>query len=64
VAGGLIEEGDVIKACAGAPPGAILVLTGRGATPGLIALADTATEMQCVKHAFDHGQKAQAGVEF
>ena len=40
------------------------MLTGRGATPGLIALADTVTEMCCVKHGLQAGITAQHGVEY
>jgi cob(I)alamin adenosyltransferase len=39
------------------------VITGRGAPDGLVAVADTVTEMRVVKHAFDAGIKAQKGVE-
>ncbi|EWC39405.1 cob(I)yrinic acid a,c-diamide adenosyltransferase [Stutzerimonas stutzeri] len=41
-----------------------VVVTGRGAPAGLIAAADTVTEMGLVKHAFKAGVKAQKGVEF
>lgn len=41
-----------------------LVLTGRGASQVLIDAADTVTEMQPLKHAFDQGIKAEQGVEF
>ncbi|MNF12856.1 Cob(I)yrinic acid a,c-diamide adenosyltransferase [compost metagenome] len=41
-----------------------VVVTGRGALPGLIEAADTVTEMNLVKHAFKAGVKAQPGVEF
>jgi len=41
-----------------------VVVTGRGAPPELIAVADTVTEMQLVKHAFAAGIAAQAGVEW
>lgn len=41
-----------------------VVLTGRGAPPGLVEAADTVTEMALVKHAFKAGVKAQKGVEF
>jgi len=41
-----------------------VVITGRGAPPELIAVADTVTEMQPVKHAFANGIAAQQGVEW
>jgi len=41
-----------------------LVLTGRDAPPEIIEAADTVTEMQKVKHAFDAGVMAAQGVEF
>ena len=69
---GLLEEADVIAAVRQAAPGTCVVLTGRGAiptdaqrgAPGLIKVADTVTEMRCVKHAYDKGTAAQKGVEF
>ena len=41
-----------------------LILTGRDAPQELIELADTATEMRLIKHAFDAGIEAQQGIEF
>ncbi|MDO9240342.1 MAG: cob(I)yrinic acid a,c-diamide adenosyltransferase, partial [Methylicorpusculum sp.] len=41
-----------------------LVLTGRNASPEVIEIADTVTEMMPVKHAFSKGIKAEQGVEF
>ena len=41
-----------------------VVVTGRGAPPELIAVADTVTEMNVVKHAFAAGIAAQAGTEW
>lgn len=41
-----------------------VVITGRGASPELIAVADTVTEMNVVKHAFKAGIAAQAGTEW
>jgi cob(I)alamin adenosyltransferase len=41
-----------------------VVTTGRGAPPELVAVADTVTEMNVVKHAFKAGIAAQAGTEW
>jgi len=40
-----------------------VVLTGRRCPPEIVALADTVTEMQMVKHAFQAGIPAQRGIE-
>jgi cob(I)alamin adenosyltransferase len=41
-----------------------VVITGRGAPPELIEIADTVTQMDVVKHAFKAGIGAQAGIEW
>ncbi|NCO74079.1 MAG: cob(I)yrinic acid a,c-diamide adenosyltransferase [Cyanobacteria bacterium] len=42
-----------------------VILTGRGAKPELIEMADLVTEMKLIKHPFkEQGIKAQAGIEF
>lgn len=41
-----------------------VVVTGRAAPPELVAVADTVTEMNVVKHAFAAGIGAQAGTEW
>ena len=64
VARRLVAEEAVLEMLAGAPAEVVIVLTGRGATEGLIAAADTVSEIRCVKHGFDSGIKAQKGVEF
>jgi cob(I)alamin adenosyltransferase len=46
------------------PPMQHVVITGRGAPPELIEIADTVTEMNVVKHAFKAGIAAQAGTEW
>jgi len=60
---GLIDESDVLEMLRGAPAGICLVLTGRGATRGLIEAADTVTDLQHVKHPYESGAAAQKGVE-
>ncbi len=64
VARGLLDERAVCEAVRKARAGTCVVLTGRGATPALIDLADTVTDMRCVKHAFEAGRRAQKGVEW
>jgi len=63
VAKGLIEERKVLELVRQARPDTCLVLTGRGASQGLISAADTVTEMRCIKHGMDSGRRAQKGVE-
>jgi cob(I)alamin adenosyltransferase len=46
------------------PPSLHLIVTGRDAPPELIAYADLVTEMSKIKHPFDEGIQAQAGIEF
>jgi cob(I)alamin adenosyltransferase len=46
------------------PEGLHLVITGRGAPAELVEYADLVTEMKAVKHPFERGIKAQAGIEF
>lgn len=41
-----------------------VVITGRGAQPALLDIADTVTEMQATKHAYEAGIRAQKGVEW
>lgn len=41
-----------------------VVVTGRGAPPELVEAADLVTEMKVVKHPFDVGVQAQAGIEY
>jgi cob(I)alamin adenosyltransferase len=63
VARGLLEERPLVEALRQASAEMCLVLTGRDATPALIALADTVTEMRCIKHALQSGRVAAQGVE-
>jgi cob(I)alamin adenosyltransferase len=46
------------------PPGVDLVLTGRHADASIIKMADVVTEMTSVKHAFERGIEARAGIDY
>lgn len=61
---GLVSEQSVLDILHEAVPGMTIVMTGRGASQGLIDIADTVSEINVVKHGFDSGIKAQRGVEF
>jgi len=60
----LLDEQDVLDVINGAFLGTVIVMTGRNASSGLIDIADTVTEMQCVKHGYKLNIQAQQGVEF
>jgi cob(I)alamin adenosyltransferase len=64
VAAGLLAESAVADLLMQAPARLRVVLTGRNAPAALIALADTVTEMHCVKHGLQQDRTAQQGVEF
>lgn len=61
---GYLDEARVLADIAGRCEGQHVVITGRAASEGLIALADTVTEMRDVKHAFRDGIRAQAGIDW
>lgn len=64
IAKGLANIEDLKKVIEGRDPHVEIILTGRGATPELIALADLVTEMKKIKHPFDNGTAARQGIEF
>ena len=61
---GLAKLEDIKKIIDRRDPHVEIVLTGRGATEELIALADLVTEMKNIKHPFDKGISARRGIEF
>ena len=61
---GYLQLDDVLADITARPTLQHVVVTGRGALPGMIEAADTVTEMNLVKHAFKAGVKAQKGIEF
>ena len=61
---GLIETSEVVRLIETRRPGLNLFLTGRGAAPEIIALADTVTEMKLIRHAYEKGVPARRGLEY
>lgn len=64
VAKGYIDEAEFVDLIENRPAGTEVVLTGRGATPALIEIADYVTELKKVKHPMDRGIRARRGIEF
>ncbi len=61
---GLLDEQTVMENLKTIPPSMHVILTGRGATPGLIRMADLVSEMKEIKHPFTQGHMAQKGIDF
>ena len=60
----LIELEDVLELIRTKPPQMHLILTGRGAHPKVVELADLVTEMREVKHPMKRGIPAQQGIDY
>jgi cob(I)alamin adenosyltransferase len=58
-----IDVATVVAALTARPPLQHVVVTGRAAPSALVEIADTVTEMNVVKHAYQAGIKAQKGIE-
>lgn len=61
---GWLPLDEVIETLRARPKWLHVIITGRGAPPELIDAADLVTEMREIKHPFQKGIKAQAGLEF
>ncbi len=61
---GIVEEAEVLEVLANRPVDLDIVVTGRGASEGLLAAADLITEMREVKHPYHHGLAARKGMEY
>ena len=60
----IVTEQEVVECLKKRPRQVDVVITGRGASPGLLAAADLVTEMREVKHPYHQGVKARKGLEF
>jgi cob(I)alamin adenosyltransferase len=61
---GLLPAAEVVVALKARPPELSVVLTGRGAPPEIIDVADLVTEMRSVKHPYQQGHPALYGIDF
>jgi cob(I)alamin adenosyltransferase len=61
---GYLPVEEVVELVTGKPEELSIILTGRGAKPELIAVADTVTRMEMVKHAYTSGIRARKGIDF
>jgi cob(I)alamin adenosyltransferase len=61
---GVLTEEEVIELIVAKPPQVELVLTGRRAPNAIIERADLVTEMREVRHPYQLGIPARAGIEF
>ena len=60
----LVGLEDVLGLIDAKPPHVHLILTGRNAPPALIDRADLVTEMREIKHPYQQGIQAQAGIDY
>lgn len=60
----LISLEDTIKMIRDRPPELDLVITGRYAPAEILQLADTISEVAEIRHHYNEGVKARAGIEF
>jgi len=61
---GWIDTDDVVATIRDRPAQVNVVATGRDAPAALIEVADTATEMRKIKHAYDAGIVAKKGIDY
>ena len=59
----LFSPDELIEVVRSKPEAVELVITGRNADPKIVALADLVTEMKEIKHYFNRGVQARAGIE-
>ncbi len=61
---GYLEEEKLLDFVKNKPSDLELVMTGRGATDRLIELADYVSEVQKIKHPYDHMITSREGIEY
>ena len=61
---GFIDEKVLLDALSRKPKGLEVVMTGRIPSEALLELADYVTEMKALKHPYEKGIEARAGIEY
>ena len=61
---GWVSTDEVVRSLQERPRHVNVIATGRDAPPELVAIADTVTEMQKVRHAYDRGVQARRGIDY
>lgn len=61
---GWIDTEDVVATIRDRSPKVNVICTGRDAPAALVDVADTATEMRQLKHAYDSGIRAMKGIDY
>jgi cob(I)alamin adenosyltransferase len=64
IGAGLVAPEEVVDLLGRKPQRLSVIITGRDAPQALIDVADTVTEMRCIKHAFVGGSPAKKGIEY
>ena len=59
-----LDLDEVVEAINNRPKNQHVIVTGRACHRTLIEMADTVSEVQSVKHAFENGVKAQQGIDW
>lgn len=61
---GWVDVSEVVRAITSRAPTTNVIITGRNAPQAVIDIADTVTEMNMVKHAYQQGIRAKKGIEY
>jgi cob(I)alamin adenosyltransferase len=61
---GYLDHTKVLDALKQRPTDQHVIVTGRNANDQLIAMADTVSEINDVKHAFNAGVRVQSGIDY
>lgn len=59
-----LDLDEVLDAISNRPEGQHVIVTGRAAHRKLVEMADTVSEVQSIKHAFENGIKVQKGIDW